>query len=266
MKAYIPSLNAAGVKWISAFADNAAKGLPTITGLVVINDLETGIPRAVMDCSWITAVRTAACTALTAQFMARADSETVGIVACGVQGRSNLEAICAHYAIRKVRAYDIRPEATRAFADEMSEKLNLEIEPVDRIEDAVRRLDIVVTSLPGVKDPNPPIDKGVLSEGSFACLLDFDSAMTGDAMRESDKLITDDRPQVDFFKRIGYFRDTPDPDGDLGKICAGRQRGREDDAWRTIAINMGIGMLDVALGWLIFQRAAERGVGVELPL
>ena len=126
--------------------------------------------------------------------------------------------------------------------------------------------DIVVTSLPGVKDPTPPIDMGVLSAGSFACLLDFDSAFTGRAMREVDKLVTDDRTQLDFFKTLGYFRETPEPDGDLGKIAAGRQRGRESEASRTMAINMGIGVLDIALASLIHERAVEKGIGAQLTL
>jgi ornithine cyclodeaminase/alanine dehydrogenase len=266
MKAFIPSMGAAGVKWISAFSENAARGLPTITGLVVLNDLETGIPRAVMDCTWITAARTAACTAVSAHHLARPDSTTVGIVACGVQGRANLEALCARYDISHVAAYDIRPEAAREFADEMATRFSIEVEPVDRIDDAVRDRDIVVTSLPGVKDPTPPIDMGVLSAGSFACLLDFDSAFTGRAMREVDKLVTDDRTQLDFFKTLGYFRETPEPDGDLGKIAAGRQRGRESEAWRTMAINMGIGVLDIALASRIHERAVEKGIGAQLTL
>jgi ornithine cyclodeaminase/alanine dehydrogenase len=90
MKAYVPSVRAAGVKWISAFAENAAKGLPTITGLVILNDLETGIPRVVMDCTWITAARTAACTAVAAKYLAREDSSTVGIVACSTRGGAGI--------------------------------------------------------------------------------------------------------------------------------------------------------------------------------
>ncbi|MHC5028750.1 MAG: ornithine cyclodeaminase family protein [Planctomycetota bacterium] len=266
MKAFIPSMGAAGVKWISAFSENAERGLPTITGLVVLNDLETGVPRAVMDCTWITAARTAACTAVSAHYLARPDSTTIGIVACGVQGRANLEALCARYDVSHVAAYDLRPEAARGFADEMATRFAIEVEPVDRIDDAVRDRDIVVTSLPGVKNPQPPIDLGVLSPGGFACLLDFDSAFTGRAMREVDQLVTDDRTQLDFFKTLGYFLETPEPDGDLGKIAAGRQRGRESDTWRTMAINMGIGVLDIALASMIHERAVESGIGAHLTL
>ena len=266
MKAFIPSLNAAGCKWISGFPRNAARGLPTINGLMILNELDTGLPVAVMDCTWITAVRTAACTAVSARYLARPDSRTVGIVACGLQGRVNLEALAGMYPIEHVRCHDIRPEAAERYAAEMTERLGIEIEIVPDAASAVRERDIVVTSMPGHKHPEPPITAGTLSPGGFACLLDFDSCFDGAAMRECQKLVTDDLQQVAFFKRLGWFRTTPEPDADLGKICAGRQRGREDPSWRTIAINMGIGLLDVAVGHLVLRRATERGVGILLPL
>jgi ornithine cyclodeaminase/alanine dehydrogenase-like protein (mu-crystallin family) len=93
MPAYITSLESAGMKWVSGYPDNQKKGLPYITGLLLLNDPETGIPIAIMDCTWITAKRTGAATAVAAKYLARPDSTTIGIVACGVQGRSHLEAL-----------------------------------------------------------------------------------------------------------------------------------------------------------------------------
>ena len=89
---------------------NQAKGLPYITGLLILNDPETGVPLAIMDCTWITAKRTGAATAVAAKYLARPESKTVGIVACGVQGRSNLEALACLFKINKVKAYDLYPE------------------------------------------------------------------------------------------------------------------------------------------------------------
>src|SRR5574341_2260051 len=93
MPAYIPALRSAGIKWVSGYPANQGRGLPYITGLLVLNDVDTGIPLAVMDCSWITAYRTGAATALAARYLARPDSQIAGILACGVQGRTNLEAL-----------------------------------------------------------------------------------------------------------------------------------------------------------------------------
>ena len=93
MPAYAPSMQAAGIKWLSAFLPNKSKNIPYISGLVILNDTETGFPLSVMDCEWITAKRTAAASALSAKFLARKDSQTLGIVACGVQGKTHVEAI-----------------------------------------------------------------------------------------------------------------------------------------------------------------------------
>ena len=76
MPAYIPSLGAAGLKWISGYPGNQAKGLPYITGLLILNDPDTGVPTAIMDATWITAQRTGAATAVAARYLARPDSAT----------------------------------------------------------------------------------------------------------------------------------------------------------------------------------------------
>jgi ornithine cyclodeaminase/alanine dehydrogenase len=91
MPAYLPALGAAGIKWVGGYPDNHTRHLPYITGLIVLNDVETGLPYAVMDCAWITAYRTAAASALSARYLARAESRSVGILACGVRGRTNLD-------------------------------------------------------------------------------------------------------------------------------------------------------------------------------
>ena len=119
MPAYLPNPGVAGVKWISGYPDNQKRGLPYITGLLVLNDTDTGIPTAVMDATWITAKRTGAATGVAAKYLARKDSSTVGILACAVQGRSNLEALSTLFKLRKVKAYDILPEVARKFAREM---------------------------------------------------------------------------------------------------------------------------------------------------
>jgi ornithine cyclodeaminase/alanine dehydrogenase-like protein (mu-crystallin family) len=266
MPAYVPALRAAGLKWVSAFPENKARGLPYITGLIVLNDPETGFPTAVMDCTWITAVRTAAATAVAARYLARPDSRTVGIVACGVQGRTNLEALSCVFDIDSVRAYDHRIENAERYSDEMSSRLKLPVEPVERLEDAVSGLDLVVTSGPIHKHPEPSIPSGWLAPGAFACPLDFDSYWTGDAMREADKFATDDTAQLEAIRSTGYFQDTPAPYADLGEIVSGRKPGREHPEERIISMNLGLAIEDMATGVQVLERARELGVGTRLPL
>lgn len=266
MPAYIPSLEAAGMKWVSGYPGNQAKGLPYITGLLVLNDSGTGVPIAVMDCTWITAKRTGAATAVAAKYLARKGSATVGIVACGVQGRSNLEALSCLFPITAVKAYDLYPEVARRYANEMSQQLGLNVEAVDTLPQAVKGMDIVVTSGPILKHPQPLIEPGWLAEGAFASPVDFDSYWQGAALREADKLATDDLTQMNYYRREGYFRDTPEPYADLGEIAAGIKPGRESDRERTISINLGLALDDMATAIRILQRAREMGIGTELPL
>jgi ornithine cyclodeaminase/alanine dehydrogenase len=86
MPAYIPALRSVGIKWVSGYPENLTRGLPYITGMLILNDEETGVPIAVMDCTWITTVRTGAATAVAAKYLARPDAKRVGILGCGVPG------------------------------------------------------------------------------------------------------------------------------------------------------------------------------------
>ena len=266
MPAYIPSLESAGMKWVSGYPSNQAKGLPYISGVLILNDPETGIPLAIMDCTWITAKRTGAATALAAKYLARPESASVGIVACGVQGRSNLEALARLFRFEKVKAYDIKPEVASRYADEMRAQLGLDVEAVKELPEAVKGMDIVVTSGPILKNPTPAIPAGWLAEGAFASLVDFDSYWQGPALREMDKIATDDLSQMAYYRHEGYFKETPEPYADLGEIVSGKKSGRIKAGERIAAINLGLALDDMATAIRIYQRALEKGIGRELPL
>ena len=266
MPAYIPSIESAGMKWVSGYAENQKKGLPYISGLLILNDPETGLPISVMDCTWITAMRTGAATGVAAKYLARKESSTVGIIACGVQGRSNLEALAHLFKIKKVKAYDIYPEIAERFAKETREKLGVEIEPVKNPAQAVKNLDIIVTSAPIQEHPTPVIEAGWLAEGSFASPVDFDCYWKGEALLEVDKIATDDIGQMNYYRSLGYFQETPQPYADLGEIAAGKKPARESDDERTMSINLGLALDDMATAIRIYKKALDIGVGVELPL
>lgn len=266
MPAYIPSLRSAGMKWVSGYPGNQQKGLPYITGLLILNDPDTGIPISVMDCAWITAKRTGAATAVAAKHLARPESSSLGIIACGVQGRSNLEALSCVFRLKKVKAYDLHPDVARRFAEDMSRSLGVEIEVVGRPDEAVKGLDLVVTSGPILKQPTPVIEPGWLAKGAFACPLDFDSYWQGEALREADKLATDDLLQMEYYRHDGYFAQTPKAYADLGEIVAGKKPGRETPFERIIAVNLGIALSDMAVAIRVYQRALERSIGTMLEL
>jgi len=266
MPAYIPAMRSAGIKWVSGYPGNASRGLPYISGLLILNDPETGIPSAVMDCTWITAQRTAAATALSAKFLARGDSQKVGILACGVQGRSNLEALACTFKVSKVYAYDIVPEVQRRYVAEMGAKLGLEIEGVKEPRQAVEDAELIVTSGPILKHPRPTIEKDWLSPGSFASAVDFDSYFSGAAMAQMDRVCTDDLAQFLFYKAAGYFQETPMPYAELGELVTRVRPGRESAQERCLAINLGLGMDDMAVAPTVLRLAREKGLGRVLPL
>ena len=266
MPAYIPSMKSAGIKWVSGYPANFERGMPYISGLLILNDAETGVPYAIMDCTWITAFRTGAATALSARYLARPESETVGILACGVQGRTNLEALACLFKIRKVCAYDILPEVQERYIREMSRKLGLDIVGVKDPKQAVVESDMVVTSGPILKRPAPTIDKDWLRQGTFSSAVDFDSYFTGAAMAQMDRISTDDHAQFHYYRSVGYFRHTPDPYADLGEIVTGLKPGRQSADERTMAINLGLALDDMAVAPAIYRAAHDMGLGATLPL
>jgi ornithine cyclodeaminase/alanine dehydrogenase-like protein (mu-crystallin family) len=266
MPAYIPALKSAGLKWVSGFPKNLERGLPYITGLLVLNDPETGLPLSVMDCVWITAMRTGAATALGAKYLARPDSASLGILGCGVQGRTNLLALKELFPLTAVRAYDIAPERTEAYAAEMSEQTGVWVEPVTQPHDAVAGCDIVVTAGPILKEPHATIQADWLEKGAFASPVDFDSYWHPDALAQADKFCTDDTPQLRYYQEVGYFQHIPPVHADLGELVAGKRPGRERDDERNMCCNLGLAIDDMATAILIYQRAVERGIGTWLPL
>jgi ornithine cyclodeaminase/alanine dehydrogenase len=219
-----------------------------------------------MDCTWITAYRTGAASALSAKYLARPESEVAGILACGVQGRTNLEALAALFPIKRVYAYDILPEVQARYVEEMSAILGMEVIGVEEPRQAVVESDLVVTSGPILKHPKPTVEKDWLPPGAFASAVDFDSYWQPSALAQFDKISTDDHSQFEYYRSAGYFQGTPAPYADLGEIVAGLKPGREDPVERTLAINLGLALDDMAVAPEIYRRAVELKLGTWLDL
>ena len=266
MPAYIPALRAIGMKWVGAYPENQHKDLPYISGLLILNDDETGLPLAVMDCTWITAKRTGAATALSAKHLARPDSKTVGILGCGVQGRSNVEALNALFPLARVVAYDTAPDQADAFASDIRDQWGLEVVVAKEPREAVHGCDLVVTAGPILRQPHATIKAGWLDEGAFASLVDYDSYWDGPALHEVDKFTTDDIPQLEHYRQAGHFQNIPPIYASLGELVAGKKPGRERPDERTIACNLGLAIDDMATAPLVYKRAKAGGLGTWLPL
>lgn len=270
MPAYVKEVEAAGLKWVSGYPTNVGKGLPYITGLLILNDPETGIPIAVMDSAWITAICTGASVGISAKYLARQTSSVAAMLGCGVQARTSLRALVETLPeLSKVRCYDLYPEASKHFMDEMSQvypRLNMIAcaSPAEMIEGA----DVVVTAIPIVMEPRPPFHAGMLKKGGLAVSLDYDSAWTSSAMKECNKFISDDIGQLLSTKKEGvFFSGIPEEIyADLGELAAGLKPGREDPLERIFSMNMGIAVDDMVTAKLIYEQALEKKTGTRLSL
>ena len=265
MPAYIPAMASVGVKWVSGFPDNPQADLPYITGLLILNDPATGLPTAVMDCVWITGMRTAAASAVSAVRLARKDSRTLGVLGCGVQGETHVEALrCVLPDLAELRAYDVVAERAVSFATRMAEEHTIAAHAVAAPRDAVVGADVIVTAGPILHVPHGTIEPGWLAAGAFATAVDFDSYWSAEALAELDLFTTDDIPQLRHFQELGYFQAIPPIHADLAELVAGTKTGRTTSGQRTMACNLGLALDDMAVAPLVLERARQAGLGVSL--
>lgn len=267
MPAYIKTTGAAGMKWIAGYPENPARGLPYISGLLVLNDPETGFPLAVMDAAWITAMRTAAATAVAAKYLCRPDVRSLAILGCGVQGRSNTDALLSVLSgLDHIYAYDTRAEAANLFSQEHIKRHIVECTICHSAEEAVRAADVIVTAGPILRRPLPVIVPEWIKRGAFVCTLDFDSYVSARVFRSANLFSTNDVEQLRYYQAAGYFAGVPSNALDLGKIVATGMPVRRAQSDIVIAANLGIALEDVAVAQDVLRRASERQIGVKLPL
>ena len=266
MPAYIPSMKAVGVKWVSGFPQNMPKNLPYISGLLILNDAETGIPLCVMDCTWITGMRTGAATAVAAKYLAPPESKTVGILGCGVQGRCNLDAIKETFPrCARLLAYDRNTKAAEAVCSDASSQWGFETKLCLNAAEACEDADIIVTAAAILKDPSPVLERSWLKSRVFLSPVDFDSYIKPEIFKAADLFYTDDVAQQQYYRKIGYFKNIPEPQGDLGEILTHQKRGRNNTDKITIAMNLGIALEDMATAALVYESAVKANVGTLLP-
>lgn len=259
MPAYYEKLGIGGLKWVSGYPSNRAVNLPQIAGLMIVNDMETGMPLAVMDCRWITAVRTAAVSAITAKYCAAEGTESLGIVGCGVQGRMNLVGFKEVIpTLKKVRVFDISEGAMQSIKEDYEDELGVEIIACSSVESAVDGMDMILTATQRLKEPlvrNEWFKPGCLGFG-----LEASRAWYGDAILKADKFITDSWDQTVYFYEHGAFPDgLPNLYAELGEVVAGKKPGRESQNERILAISIGLALEDVILANRVYEVAVERG-------
>jgi len=264
MPAYLCGLGAAGVKWVSGYPENRRFGLPYITGLLILNCPESGVPLAVMDCTWITEKRTAGATAAAVRRLSLANARRLAIIGAGVQGRANTDAlrrVCP--GIRTVAVYDPSAQSRAVFEGEVT-GWGLEVEQARAPEDSVKGADVIVTCAPIVKNPKPVIAPEWLKPGSVAVSLDFDATLKAAAAHAAVGMWVDDGAQFDYYRQHGHFADFPTRYYELATLVASNQ-GRRNEAERHVVVNLGLALEDIATALPLYQRALEREIGTLLP-
>lgn len=264
MPAYLAGLGAAGVKWVSGFPDNQRRGLPYITGLLILNCPETGVPLAVMDCAWITEKRTAAATAMAVRRLGSAEARRLAIIGAGVQGRANTDALRrVRPGLREVAVFDPSGRARSAFEREIV-GWGLQVEQASSPRDAVVAADIVVSCAPIVKDPKPVIPPEWLKPGSVAVSLDFDATIMATTAHAANGMWVDDEEQFEYYRRHGHFAEMPTLYEELAELISSGQ-GRCNATDRYVVFNLGLALEDMAAALPLYQRAIEREIGTLLP-
>jgi ornithine cyclodeaminase/alanine dehydrogenase-like protein (mu-crystallin family) len=256
----VPGIPAYSVKVHAKFPG----GDPAIRGLLVLHDLTTGAPLAVMESSYLTALRTGLVGALGADVLARPDASTAAIIGAGAQGRAQLEALRRVRALTSVRIYDPIPKAAdRLAADPASQGLDVTL--AGDLDEAIDGADIVVTA---TWAEEPFLFHRHLRPGMHITTLGPDQPgkceIAADALLAA-RVAVDDRALAVEMGAVGGAGLTADViDAELGEILAGIRPGRCDDQEVTVFGSVGLAFQDLAAGWLAYSRAKELGMGESL--
>ncbi|MFQ6080569.1 MAG: ornithine cyclodeaminase family protein [Candidatus Bathyarchaeia archaeon] len=273
MPAYLEGSDALAVKIVSLYEENLEKyRLPTIFATIQLNDPKTGMPLALMEGGYITAMRTGAASGVATKYLARRNSRVVGIVGAGIQARAQLWAVREARDVEKVFVYDAVAGRARGYAEEMSERLGVNIIPVSSVEKAVREADILVTATTAKE---PVLNGNWLQPGTHINAIGWmgrDARELDSNTVKSARLIVDSKEAVlaesgDILIPIKEGIITKDHIyAELGEIVIGRKAGRVSDNEITLWKSVGLAIQDAVTAKLAYQKAQEMNVGRETKL
>ena len=254
------------------FPENPARfGLATIQGMIVLCDADNGSPLALLDSADITALRTAAATAVAAKYLARPDSRVVTICGCGIQGRAQLAALARVFPIKTVFAYDKSRDNALKFAREVSAGLNIPTTVIDDAPGHVRSSDICVTCTPS---QNPLISPDDVCPGLFIAAVGADNPQKQEihsTLMARSKVVCDVIEQCAAMGDLHHALDAgimrmESVHAELGEIVAGRKRGRESPEEVIVFDSTGMALQDVATAATVYEKAIRQRAGTSLKL
>jgi len=245
------------VKTVVQNPRNPGKGLPHINGLVTMLDSNSGLPVAILDGNWITAIRTAGLSATAAKYMARKDSSIAAFVGCGVQAKSHLHAFSDLFPLQEVRIFGRAQASLDSFCQNAAD---LSLSPVvcATAQEAVAAADLVITTVPYPANLPPLLDAGWLKPGCFAAIVDLATPWNKASFSAFDHIAIDDLDQEAALP--SKLAPSEFVTGDLSGLVLGKFKGRCRDMDRTAFIFRGHAMGDLALSGLACQRAIKSGI------
>jgi ornithine cyclodeaminase/alanine dehydrogenase-like protein (mu-crystallin family) len=247
-------------------------------GLVVLFSTENGEPLAIMPDGVLQRMRVGAANGLGVKYLARKNASSIGILGAGWQAGAQLMAACAVRDIKTVRCFSPTRERREAFCKEMSGILNIEVEPVDQPETALKGTDIAMCA---TNTEDPVYFAHWMEPGQHVSSIKKPE-MDMNAIRRADRVVIhtrDTHPMMELSTdlpesaRLYEGKRTPKPDDvdikkfpTIAELIAGKAKSRESDQEITLFMNnLGLGYQFAAAGSVVYRNAKEKGVGHELP-
>jgi ornithine cyclodeaminase/alanine dehydrogenase-like protein (mu-crystallin family) len=271
MPGYLDDPHALGAKILTVYPDNTKRGLASHVGLVVLFDTEIGVPLAVMDAAEVTAIRTAAASAVATRALARREASHLAILGTGEQAVTHLEAISKVRRLQTVRVWGRSPDKAERLAQEEGSKLSLRIEVSRTPEEAVRNAEIVCT----VTASHEPVLNGAwLAPGAHVNLVGSSRLTSREA---DDEVVSRSRFFVDSRAsaraEAGELKHAMDAGlvtekhvlGEIGEVLGGSVVGRTSDNDITVYKSLGVAVQDLAAARVIYDRASQGGIGTRVP-
>ncbi len=260
----------AGVKCVSGYPPNPAKGHPYITGIMLLTDAATGLPVAVMDAGWVTAWRTGAASGVYARHFGNPETTSVSIIGTGVQGRVNLMAMRDVFPkLNQVYCYDIYESSIERFINDMQAEVpNATFTTCTDLKTAVTDADVLITCTPIVEEPKRSIPQEWIKDDCLVISVDYDSAICEDAFKDAN-FTCDNRNQYVWTQEQGiYFQNgyplPADINADMCEVSAGLRPGLREG--KRGAVLMGIASHDIMTADLIYKKAVAAGIGTKVEL
>jgi len=272
LRGVVKPLGLAGVKIVGDFVDNYKQGLPSEMAVLNLFDPETGMPKAIIDATAITEMRTGAITALGGKYLGRKGSKVLGHIGARGTAYWNVRLLDHFFDFEEIRVHSRRKESRDGFADKLSQDLGKKVVATEDWESCLRGADVIVEAS-RLPEPTPMLKTSWIKKGSFVVPYGTMSAVELSLTDIMDKMVVDDWGQCRKGLPFGALRQHVDQDklnehnlhAELGQIVAGRKTGRERDDETILFWHRGLSLSDIALGHALLAKAARQGLGQTLP-